>query len=241
MSSIADHVVIAGWNSEVPMILVEMEREYGADMPPVIVFAPRHRPEELDERFVFVQGDFRKEIEYDKVRLKYARTVVVVADDSGESVPAVRDASTVLTVFTIRSFERKLGDVDRTRPIHIVAEILDTENYEHATVAGANEVIETSRLGSSLLAHTAGNPGVGTVITNLMLASRNNVYSAGLPAAFIEGRPLSFKELQQRARKDYEVLVIGVVHNEKMTLNPPPSHRIYAGDKMVYIGPKNLE
>lgn len=241
MSSIADHVIIAGWNSEIPMMLMEMQTEYGSDMPPVIVFAPRDRPEELEEQYVFVHGDFRKENEYDKVRLRYAKTVVVVADESGESVPAMRDASTVLTIFTIRSFERKLKDVNRAQPIHIVAEILDQENYEHATVAGANEVIETSRLGSSLLAHTAGNPGVGTVITNLMLASRNNVYAASLPPAFIEGRVLTFAELQDRARDEFEILVIGVVHNDKMSLNPPAEQSVYAADRMVYIGPKNLD
>ena len=240
MSSIADHIIIAGWNSEVTMMLAEMGREYGEQMPTVLVFAPRDRPDDLDEQYVFVQGDFRREAEYDKVRFKFAASVVVIADEgSGHESPAVRDASTVLTVFTIRSLERKL-DVERAKPIHIIAEILDPENYEHAMSAGADEVIETSRLGSSLLAHTAGNPGVGEVIASLVLASRNNVYSAHLPSTFIEGASMTFAQLQDRAREELGVLVIGVVHKEEMTLNPVGSRHIYANDRMVYIGAKRL-
>lgn len=240
MSSISDHVIIAGWNSEVSMMLEEMHREYGEQMPKVIVFAPRERPAELDERYVFVQGDFRKEAEFDKVRIKFAASIVVVADEGvGTEQPAVRDASTVLTVFTIRSLERKL-DVERAKPIHIVAEILDPENREHAVVAGANEVIETSRLGSSLLAHTAGNPGVSDVIASLLLASRNNVYSTHLPSKFIEGKALTFEELQDRGREELGVLVIGIIHKGEMTLNPIGSRSIYANDHMVYIGPRRL-
>lgn len=241
MSSIADHVVIAGWNSEVPMMLSEMELEYADEMPQVIVFSPRERPEGLEEHHLWVQGDFRRESEYDKVRFKYARSVVVVADEpkGGES-HGMRDASTVLTVFTIRSLERKFVD-QRVRPMHIIAEILDPENHDHALVAGADEVIETTRLGSSLLAHTAGNPGVGNVISNLVLASRNNVYAANLPTDFLQGQSLSFAELQDKGREEYGVLVIGVVHNGQMLLNPAGKHDIYMGDKMVYIGPRTLE
>ena len=190
MSSIADHIIIAGWNSEVPMILSEMQRESGERMPPVLVFAMCERPDDLDERFVFVHGDCRREAEYEKVRFNFAASVVVVADEGTHGdQPAVRDASTVLTVFTIRSLERKLK-VQRSEPIHIVAEILDPENHNHAVVAGANEVIETSRVGSSLLAHTAGNPGVAKVLTSLMLASPNNIYTSRLPPQFVDDTSL---------------------------------------------------
>ncbi len=239
MSSIADHIVIAGWNEEIPMMIGEMEREYGAEMPPLIVFADRPRPDNLPEKYVYVQGDFRRELEYEKVRVKYAAGVVVVADDGTGSEPAVRDASTVLTVFTIRSLEKKV-DVRRTRPLHVVAEILDPENHAHAEVAGADEVIETSRIGSSLLAHTAGNPGVGQVISNLVLASRNNVYSAHLPGDFMEGRKMTFEELQDRGRDELGVLVIGIVHEGAMQLNPEAYTRVFANDLMVYIGPKSI-
>ncbi len=240
MSSISDHIIIAGWSEQVPMLLGEMEREYGGEMPPVIVFSPRERPESLDPDYVFVQGDFRSERELDKVRTKFARVVLVIADEGhGEVSPAMRDASTVLTVFTVRSFERGLG-AERTKPLHVVAEILDPENSQHATVAGADEVIETSRLGSSVLAHTAGNVGVASIITNLVQASKNNVYATHLPTSLREGELLTFEELQRRATEELAVLVIGVIHNDEMKLNPPPSHRVFAADKMVYIGARIL-
>ncbi len=241
MSSIADQIIIAGWNARVPIMLKEMVAEYGADLPAIIVFAPRERPNELDERFIFVSGDFTHEREFDKVRLAYAKSVVVVASEvDGPDHPQKRDATTVLTVFTIRSFEKKI-ELERELPLHVVAEILESENVQHATVAGADEVIETSRLGSSLLAHTAGNPGVASVVTNLMLASRNNVYAGSLPSELVEGKLLKFEDVQQIARDEFGVLVVGTIHKGEMQLNPEPDSRVYAGDRIVYIGPRNLE
>lgn len=240
MSAISDHIIIAGWNEEVPMLLSEMLAEYEEDMPPIIVFATRERPDSLDEEYLYVHGDFRREREYDKVRLKFARAVVVVADGAdGSQSPAMRDASTVLTVFTVRSTEEQLGE-ERTTKLHLVAEILDPENARHALVAGADEVIETTRLGSSILAHTACNAGVSSVISNLVEASRNNVYTADLPASLREGELMTFADVQDRAREQLGILVIGLVHEGDMELNPPGEHRVFMRDKMVYIGPRNL-
>jgi voltage-gated potassium channel len=240
MSSVSDHIVVAGWNARVPIMLEEMVTEYGNELPRVIVFAPRDRPVELDEQFLFVNGDFTHEREFDKVRLAYARTVVVVASDVEVAEhPQKKDATTVLTVFTIRAFEKKLS-INRRSPIHLVAEVLESENCQHARVAGADEVIETYRLGSSLLAHTAGNPGVGSVVTNLMLASHNNVYAGNLPAELVEGEMLVFEDVQELLRREYGILVVGVVHKDEMELNPPPQTEVFAGDRIVYIGPRKL-
>lgn len=241
MSSLADHIIVAGWNPRVPIILEEMVSEYEGDLPPIVVFAPRERPTELDERFIFVNGDFTHEREFDKVRLAYARSVIVVASEAeGPEHPQKKDATSVLTVFTIRAFEKKL-ELERARSIHVVAEILESENVQHARIAGSDEVIETSRVGSSLLAHTAGNPGVGSVVTNLILASKNNIYAGRLPGEFVTGESLTFAEVQKRARDEFGILVVGTVHHDEMELNPEPDTPVYVGDTIVYIGPRSLD
>lgn len=234
MSSITDHIVVAGWNLEVPMMLEELEVEYGNAMPAVIVIANSERPPLLKTNFIFVQGEPTKESELEKARVPFASTVIVVSDSDSSGAPSTRDAVTLLTVFTIRSFEKKQKERRRGH-IHIVVEILDSENYEHAQVAGADEVIETSRLGSSLLAHTAGNPGIGVVISELLLATSANLYTDKIPPEMVED-DMNFGSLRASLRDRFEILTIGYVHEGKLKLNPKDSDRITDEDKLIYIG-----
>ncbi len=240
MSSISDHIIIAGWNDDVPMLVERMKEEYGARLPAIMVLAPRSRPEQLQQECIFVEGDFTKEDEYTNVRLPWVRTVIAVADQSAGAVkPQARDASTVLTIFTVRRIEQQL-DVERDVPIHICAEILDPENIDHAVTAGADEIIASALLSYSLMAHTAANPGVGSALSDLMLATRQNVYTSHLPIGVIEGELIEFRELRHRMHEDYDVLVVGLLHQGEMQMNPPPETDVYANDEIVYIGHREI-
>jgi voltage-gated potassium channel len=240
MSSITDHVVVVGWNEDVPMLLAQMKKEHGEELPAIILMAPIPRPESLPQEYTFVQGDFTKEEEYDKVRLLFARTVIVVADlSAGAARPQARDASTVLTVFTIRSLEQKLAE-QRSVGLHVVAEVLDPENIGHATAAGADEVIPSALLSYSIIAHTAGNPGVGGALSDLLLASRQNVYTSDLPVELFDSSDLEFREVRSRMHEERNVMVVGVVHQGVLNMNPPASSKVYLNDDIVYIGPENI-
>jgi voltage-gated potassium channel len=241
MSSVSDHIVILGWNDNVPMLLDQLDLEADVGSAPVLVLAPRSRPDSLDTSIQYVEGDFTKESELDKVRLPYARTVIAVADTSGESARSQgRDATTVLAVFTVRRRERTF-EVDRTEPLHICAEILDPENLEHALSAGADEVIPSSLLGYGVVAHTAGNPGIGDIVTNLVLSTRDNLYTSGIPMRYIQGETILFQELQRKLQDDYEIMLLGYVHGDEFNLNPPRPTELRIGDELIYIGDHRIE
>ena len=242
MSALSDHYVIAGWNDNVPMLLRQLEAESPPDMPPhVVVFAPLPRPESLAPRFMFIQGDFTKEAEYDKVRLKFAKSLIVISDTSRqEPTLSARDASVVLTIFTARRLERSFL-AERTLPVHICAEILDPENVEHARVAGADEVLATALVGNSLLAHTASNPGVGSILNDLLLATENNIYTTPMPPGLIDGDLQTFQHLQAKIRKSHDVMLLGVIHDGQLRLNPDDDHPVFLGDRIIYIGHKRLD
>ncbi|MGM0556646.1 MAG: ion transporter [Myxococcota bacterium] len=241
MSQTSDHVVIAGWNDNVPMLIDQMREEFGARMPKTIVMANRTRPSSLDSEHTFVQGDSTKEREYDKVRLKYARTVLAVSDDSpGPTKPQARDASTVLTVFTMRSIEKKF-EHERSQKLHICAEILDPENMQHAFVAGADEVVPSSLLGYSVMAHTTSNPGVSSPLSNLVMASGQNLYTSRLPVSLLDGQEMPFSRLQDRLREESGALLLGLVHQDKLKLNPPGDEKVYVNDEIVYLASKSID
>ncbi len=241
MSSTTDHIVILGWNDNVPMLLDQLGGEYDDEPPPILVLAPRERPDPLPTSIPYVEGDFTKESNLDKVRLEYAKTVIAVADDSDHGARSQgRDATTVLSVFTVRRRERQF-DVERSEPLHICAEILDPENVEHALSAGADEVIPSSLLGYGAVAHTAGNPGIGDIVTNLVLSTRHNLYTSELPMHYIEGEELPFRELQQRLQDDYDIMLLGYIRGDDFRLNPPKGTTLRVNDELIYLGDERIE
>lgn len=241
MSSTTDHVIILGWNDDVPMLLEQLDLEFGDDNPPVLVIAARDRPESLPSSIPYVEGDFTKESNLDKVRLEYARTVIAVADDMETgSRSQGRDATTILAVFTVRRREQRF-EVERTDPLHVCAEVLDPENVEHALSAGADEVIPSSLLGYGVVAHSAGNPGVGDIISNLVLATRQNVYASEIPMRYIEGKTLPFRDFQDQFREDYRAMLLGYVRHGEFNINPAETTELRIGDELVYIADEEIE
>lgn len=241
MSSTTDHVIILGWNDNVPMLLEQLDSEFGSDEPPVLVLAPSERPSALPSSIPYVEGDFTKESNLEKVRLPYARTVIAVADDTGGRERSQgRDATTVLAVFTVRRCEQQF-EIERNEPLHICAEILDPENIEHALSAGADEVIPSSLLGYGVVAHSAGNPGVGDIISNLVLATRHNLYTSEIPMQYIEGKTLPFHEFQDRLQKDYRVMLLGYIRDDQFKINPPNETELRIGDELIYIADEPIE
>ena len=100
------------------------------------------RPRELPPSFLWVQGDPTKESELDKVRLTHAEAVII--SGARDMSPQSADARTILITFTIRSYlKAKFKEVRKRRsPVYVVAEVLDSENVDHAAAAGADEVID---------------------------------------------------------------------------------------------------
>lgn len=236
MSSTTDHIIILGWNDNVPMLLDQLGLEFDEDLPPIFVLAPRPRPDSLDTSIPYVEGDFTKEAELEKVRLPYASTVLAVADSSDRSRRSQgRDATTVLAVFTVRRQERQF-EVERTEPLHVCAEILDPENIEHAVSAGADEVIPSSLLGYGAAAHSAGNPGIGNIITNLVLSTRHNIYTSEIPMKYIEGKTLPFRDIQDQLQTDYHIMLLGYVRGDDFQINPPRGTELRIGDELIYVG-----
>ncbi|MEM1348590.1 MAG: ion transporter [Myxococcota bacterium] len=235
MSSLSDHFIVTGWNENVPMLLQQLEQEHSHDVPPVLIFAPIARPPGLDPNYLYIRGDFTLDTEWDKVRLDYARSVVIVADDTDNSArPGTRDATTVLTVFTVRGLERRFT-IERREPLHITAEILLPENVRHAKTAGANEVLATALVGNSLLAHTASNPGVSDVMNTLLLTARDNIYTCPIPSELISGQTRLFSEIHETLRRTRRVLVIGIVHRGEVILNPDFERPIFLDDRIIYL------
>ncbi len=234
MSNHVDHIVVCGYDPGTRMLLDTMQEEHDLERHPVVIFAPYPRPVELPPEFFWIQGDPTKESELQKVRLAFADAVIVVG--SRETVPSQADARTILVTFTIRRYLRRHHElVDRRqRPLYVVAEILDAENVEHARTAGADEVIQTTRMGFSLLAHAVEAHGTATLVGELADVRGHSLFVGRWAANLPE--PWTFETVARAMKAQHGVLAVGVRTSESRDiLNPPNDYPLTADCAVIYM------
>jgi voltage-gated potassium channel len=243
MRDYIDHLVICGYDPSAQLLFDALLEEPAVSKKraEIVVFAPGDRPKEIPEHFVWVPGDPTKESELDKVRLPYASAVIIVGSRACQ--PQDADAKTILTAFTIRShLEKQAINAQRNQPVYVVAEILDRENVSHARTAGADEVIETTRLGFTLIAHAVHMPGTANVITEVASANATSLFvSAIFPRNAAEQLP--FSDIAQALKEEHNVMVIGYKNERegRDILNPPLDTVLSRGTSLIYIAGQEIE
>ncbi len=233
MSSYVDHIIVCGYEKGSTLLLDALGEELDLDEHQVVLFADGDRPADVPASFLWVQGDPSKESELDKVRLGHARAIIVVG--RREVTPQLADANTILTIFTVRAYLHKHErDQRRSAPLHVVAEILDSENVAHARTAGADEVIESRRLGYSMISHTVRYPGAADAAATMVAAGDQNLYLGPLPGE-LAGQP--FGEVARALRDQQSIMVIGYRDGAsgQRRLNPDDAEAVPAGAQLVYL------
>jgi voltage-gated potassium channel len=232
MSATVNQVVICGWSRRGPMIAAELRQMLPDE--DIIIFADCQEPPDIPDGVTFMRGDACKEDEMEKVRMGMARSVVVLAP--GADSLSHSDGYTALVVYTIRSYERKLAGrgIERAVPIHISAELMDPENYDHLKVAGADEVVHTALIGSNLLAHSSLKPGMSPVVTELLSWWGQGIDVEPVRADLCAGK--SFRQVSDLMHERFGYLIVGVLGDgDKLALNPPSDRVVVETDRLVLI------
>ncbi|MBW1758511.1 MAG: ion transporter, partial [Deltaproteobacteria bacterium] len=232
MSGYVNHIVVCGYEMGSGMLLDVLGSEIDLEEQRVVLFGPYELPPE----FMWVQGDPTKESELDKARIAQASTVIVTG--SRRVKPQQADATTILTLFTIRSaLTKSPAAKNRKKPVRIIAEVLDSENVQHARAAGSDEVVETRRVGYSLLAHTVVYPGVADATSRMVFGGHQNLYVGPLPEG-IE-TPATFDQLSQQVRASTGCLVIGFrdLETGEEQVNPGREELVMPGVDLLYLAP----
>ncbi len=234
MTGTMNHVVICNYDSGARMLLDAVLQEVDADEVELVVFAPGERPADLPPEFRWVSGDPTKESELAKVRLTEAEAVVVVG--VRDKSPQDADARTILTLFTIRSVMQGSEQARLRRcQLYLVAEILDAENVLHARAAGADEVIETTRLGFAMLSHALVQRGTGEILSKITSAGAHSLYVGRVPENI--ALPLPFGEVSRRIKTLSGALVLGL-HDRKAEedrINPDDDLLVTADSAVIYL------
>jgi len=235
MSGYVNHIVVCGYDHSSHLLQEALKRALDLEQQRVVFFEDQERPRDLPPDFYWVRGDPTKESELDKVRLTHAASVIV--SGARDVSPQTADATTILTAFTIRSYmkRQRRRSIRRHRPLYVVAEILDSENVDHAPKAGADEVIETRRIGTSMIAHAIGYHGTATTMSRVLLSGAHNVYMGRLPGDPTE--PVPFGDLLTEMKLSHRGgLVIGVRSPKgEEAINPPKSMVLQPGSLLIYL------
>jgi len=232
MSSYANHIVVCGYDEGTRLLLQSLLAEMRGDEHPVVLFADRDRPRDLPAEFAWIPGDPTKASELAKARVRWARGVIVVG--SRQTTPQEADARTILTVFTIRSWLNKWKrKEERDRPLYIVAEVLDTENVEHTRSAGADEVIETDRIGFDLLAHAVLSPGSADILSRVASAGHFSVFSGRYPYS----EATTYRDILRRLHSEHQATLLGIRRkgSEEVLLDFDDFDPVGPDDVLIYL------
>jgi voltage-gated potassium channel len=240
MSDYVNHVVVCGYDESTHLLLEALRRALDLNQTRVVLFDDHERPRKLPPEFLWVQGDPTKESELDKVRLTQAAAVIITGER--DTTPQAADARTILITFTIRGYLReKARQVRRRRfPLYLVAEVLDSENVDHAHTAGADEVIETRRIGYSMIAHAVGYHGTATAMSRVLISGSHNVYIGQIPGEPKE--PVNFGDLlNELGLSKRGGLIVGLrTPSGDEVINPPKSFKVEPGTRLLYLAPEPL-
>lgn len=235
MSGIVNHIVICGYDASSRLLLEAMLAE-DREASRIVLFSRSDRPADIPSDFTWIKGDPTSEGELEKARITHARAVVLVG--SRDLLPQQADAQTILTAFTIRRFlKTHPATAKRARPLHIVAEVQDNENAEHARTAGVDEVIATTRLGFNLLAHAVHEPGTGTLMSDIASVSAHNLYVGQRPQGVPAG---TFGEVSRGIRTKTGVLVIGARIDGQDVMNPPDETFVPGDALLLYVADRRV-
>ena len=233
MSTMVNQIVICGWNGRSLMLLQEFLAMGDAIAGRVVVFAEGKPPDGLPAWVSFVSGDPTQEADVPKISLEAARAVLVVADEREGQTFSDADARTLLTVFTLRAFESKLAGrgIIRTAPVHITAEIFDPDNEPFLRAAGADAVIQTARLGASLLVKSTVIPQ--SLSSHGLFAAVGEAVQRTVLAPEVQG---TFADAAVWLRDERDALVVGFEREGMLSLDPPADTPMRPGDVLVWLG-----
>jgi len=220
--SISDHIIICGWNRNVPFLIKNLLHDNIANKRNIVVLADLQEtmPLEkynLDPKMVtYIKGDSTNREDLEKANMKDADIAIIVHDlDSSDP-----DAKNVLKILTIEKYGHeleKLGLRKNRENIYTIAEIQDAHVFEAAKDAYVDEIISLGHIKSKIFIQAVQNPGVSKFIDEILTYNEfNDLYSITIKA----GSKLynkTYSELLTILRK-HNILILSINienHREK--------------------------
>ncbi len=216
-----DHIVICNWNERGKRVIAELRHPEGRPDADIVIIDNKV----LDEKELARMPAYNNVycIYEDPIRhgtLKNARvsaadTVIVLADNQSPD-PDAKSAMIILALL----------NQCKTRRPHIIAEVVNSDNSQHLSDAGADETICTTEIGVGILAHCALNKQLSAVYKDLLTYSfeGNEIYIITrdrFPDAFVGKTFAECAQMLYERRDDRNpVVLLGIRRADQVIMNP---------------------
>ncbi|WP_366923640.1 NAD-binding protein [Metallumcola ferriviriculae] len=214
-----NHFVVCDYSHKTNAIVEELLKDDSAAK--IVLLADRDENPMPGHEIHFVKGSSTDENALKKANIQQARLVIVLAESSVDE--SLADSHSVLTTLAVRHLNPKAK---------IIAEVLDPKNISHFQRAGADEIISSGELASSLIVRAGLYSGGSRLIRELVTNKfGNEVYESIVPSN-LKGE--TFASAARLVRQQSGIL-IGINRNNEVLTNPNDELVIKAGDHLIYI------
>lgn len=186
----APRIGICGWNDEARAVIRQLQESVIAthqDFEITVIDGPASQDiaEECTRNVRFVFGDPTRSRTLENAGVGEMESLVVLADHSDPARESISDHRALVICLAAREVNSGL---------HLVAEVLQSENQEHFERLKGVEIVSVEDLAEKLLAQAVISPGITSVFLELLTATEdsNEIYLVQVPSRW-EGR--SFSEI----------------------------------------------
>ncbi|MEN0063606.1 MAG: ion transporter [Myxococcota bacterium] len=231
IDELADHVVVCGWNESGATVLRELfGRGTPWDRAVVLVTEVEIPTEGFPSEFIRPEnlyryiGDYTRETVLEAVRIPYAESVILMADQLVPRSNQDCDARTVLASLTI---ERMAPD------IYTVAELHSRQNEELLKNAGVEDVVVADFYAGMILGSVQRNRGLVRVLDDILTQAHGNAFQTRTLSERWEGRTVG--ELSHELLHDHRSILMSIETADDVLVNPPATMTLREGQRVMVI------
>jgi voltage-gated potassium channel len=214
-----NHTIIIGWNERAKEIIFKLLKKKQVSSIILIDQTLQENPIN-DYRIHFIQGNPNLDEILKKANITSADKVIITADQSKDEHHA--DMNTILSILAIKGLKPD---------ITCIVEILTPEQIENAKRAGADKIVQSNRITSSIMMNCLTSKGMVDSLLQLIeqLDGSKIVYrspASVVGKSFIEANHVLIHE---------GCLLLGIKRGEKTIINPAEPAVIKESDILLVI------
>lgn len=214
-----DHIIVVGWNERAKEIILKLLKNK-TSIPVVLIDETLKTNPLKDFHVHFIQGRTNVDDVLKRAKIIEAKNVVITADQNKDELQA--DMHTILTLLAVKGLNPN---------VHCIAEVLTAEQTENAKRAGADQIIQSNVITSSVMLNClSGDTRVDSLLGLLEQLDGNRVHFRS-STSFIGKKftQANYSLLEENC------LLLGVKRGEETYVNPPPSFIIKERDILLVI------
>jgi voltage-gated potassium channel len=214
------HVILIGWNERIRETLLQLNGLN--DRLPIVLIDETLKENPVSYTNVtFIRGNPTHDDTLSRANIVRAEMVIISSDQSKNEVHA--DMATVLTLIAAKGLNPS---------VYTIVEILTKNQIVNAKRAGANEVIQTNKLTSFVMANSIISHGMSDTLLLMLDNLAGNRLEYITATEHIEG--FSYQECINYFIKE-GILLIGIKRRDESFINPAPTFPIMKFDELLII------